>query len=263
MQPTPPPRLYKYQPFSARTLTSLKSRELWFGAPSGLNDPFDCAVPYRLGAVTLDDCERYLAHKPELAEQVRGAVGYLDAAGRPTQALRQAIENGARKAFEEQVSRSASRGVACFSEIADSTLLWSHYGGGHRGICLEFDTSSTWLSKLHPVRYCEDIPEVNAIETLLSSEPDALWVYLTKASCWSYEREWRAIHGKAGTAYCYGIGALMGVYLGAALSASERDLVAHVLHGTPVTLYDVSRSSSSFSLETRVVEYTPYRHDAV
>ena len=146
MRPTPPPRLYKYQPFSARTLTSLKSRELWFGAPSGLNDPFDCAVPYRLGAVTLDDCERYLAHKPELAEQVRGAVGYLDAAGRPTQALRQAIENGARKAFEEQVSRSASRGVACFSEIADSTLLWSHYGGGHRGICLEFDTSS------HPFR---------------------------------------------------------------------------------------------------------------
>ena len=263
MRPTPPPRLYKYQPLSARTLTSLKSRELWFGAPSGLNDPYDCAVPYRLGTVTLDDCERYLEHKPTLAEQARRSDGYLDDTGRPTEALRQAVENGARKAFEEQVRRTSSRGVACFSENAVSTLLWSHYGGGHRGICLEFDTSSPWLSKLHPVRYCDDIPEVNAISMLLDSDPDTLWVYLTKASCWSYEREWRAIYGKAGTAYCYGIEALTGVYLGAALSATERDLVAHLLHGTPVTLYDVSRSSSSFALETRVVEYSPYRHNTV
>ena len=30
--------------------------------------------------------------------------------------------------------------VACFSESNSNFLMWSHYAGGHKGVCLEFDT---------------------------------------------------------------------------------------------------------------------------
>lgn len=38
-----PPRLYKYESFSTRSLENLKAQSLYFGPPSGFNDPYDCS----------------------------------------------------------------------------------------------------------------------------------------------------------------------------------------------------------------------------
>lgn len=258
-----PPRLYKYQPFSSRTLTALKARTVWFGHASQLNDPFDCAVPIRFAPVSIADCARLLAARTEGPwAGLRSDPSYVNAHGEPTELFREAVERSGQKAVRESIEGDqAELGVTCFSETPDSTLLWSHYGGGHRGICLEFDTASPLLGKIHPIRYVDDIPSINPVELLLGEPTETLWGLLTKAACWSYEREWRAIHKKAGTEYCYGIDALTGVYLGAALSTTELDLVAHILHGTPTKLYQVGRSKDSFRLEIRSVSYEPLRYD--
>lgn len=262
-RPSPPPRLYKYQALSGQTLTTLKARTLWFGRPSRLNDPFDCSVPYRLAPVTIQDCETLLATDRYLAKRLNHSHSVLDAARKPTEAFRHAVEKSGLNAFRQHAEESYSRrGVTCFSETPNDTLLWSHYGGGHSGICLEFDTSSPWLGRLHKVRYTDDIPVLNIVEVLTNEDADVLWALLTKASCWSYEKEWRAIHAEADIEYCYGIEALTGLYLGAALTAVEKDLVCHIVSGTPVQLYEMTRAESSFRLEARPVGYTPYRHPA-
>jgi hypothetical protein len=261
VRPTPA-RLYKYQSLSARSLTALKTRTLWFGRPSRLNDPFDCSVPLRFAPVTLADCERLLASKVDGGwARLHEDTTLVDSAGRPTEALRRMVEETGQKAIRELTETNYfQRGVTCFSEAPDSTLLWSHYAEGHHGICLEFDTASPLLNPIYPIRYTDAIPEMNIVEQLLGGTEQVLSGLLTKAACWAYEREWRAIHKTADTEYCYGIEALTGVYLGAALSEAELDLIAHVLHGTPVRLYRLTRSESSFALEIHPVTYTPYRY---
>ena len=39
-----PPKLYKYEAFSAQSLLNLKSQVLYFGPPLNFNDPYDCAL---------------------------------------------------------------------------------------------------------------------------------------------------------------------------------------------------------------------------
>jgi hypothetical protein len=262
MDRKPPARLYKYQPFSARTLTALKTRTVWFGRPSGLNDPFDCDVPTRFSEISVDDCARLLKSK-EGAHwgPIHTDPRCIDSSGSPTEFLRSSLQRSGENTLRDHARESySSRGVTCFSETPDSTLLWSHYGGAHRGICLEFDTSSPWLDKLHKVRYTDEIPEINIVDVLTGDTSRVLWTLLTKASCWQYESEWRAIHKEADTLYCYGIEALTGVYLGAKLSDSEKDLVAHVVHGSNTQLHAMTRSPTSFRLEAGPVQYTPFRY---
>lgn len=237
---------------------------MWFGSPSTLNDPYDCLVPLRFAEVSLADCARLLRAKTdERWSRVAADRRYVDSAGNPTERLRLEVATTGENATKSFARESyASRGVACFSEVPDSTLLWSHYGGGHRGICLEFDTTSPWLSKLHRVRYTDEIPEINLVDELIGENSKVLDTLLTKASCWSYELEWRAIHQKANTVYCYGVDALTGVYLGAGLSEQELDLIAHILHGSPCQLHRVTRGEASFRLQSKPVTYTPFRYEA-
>ena len=236
---------------------------MWFGKPEGLNDPFDCLVPLRFSAVTLDECNRLLRSKEGTAwASVVANIRLVDKNGNPTEALRSAIEKAGRDSMQQSTRENySSRGVSCFSEHPDDTLLWSHYGGGHRGICLEFDTSSPLLTgKLHKVSYCDDIPEINIVDELIGERSRILDTLLTKASCWSYEREWRAIHQKANTVYGYGVEALTGVYLGARLTDEERDVIGHLLHGSPSQLYRVDREEESFRLKVTPVTYVPFRY---
>jgi hypothetical protein len=263
MAENPPPRLYKYQPFSTQALLALKSRTIWFGRPFALNDPYDCAVPYRLADVTLEECKRLLrtrTHGPWA--QLRRDQRYVDAMGTPTEELRRSVEQAGVEALSRFADESYSqRGISCFSESPTETLLWSHYGGGHRGFCLEFDTGCQWLAPLHRVRYATDLPVLNVVDILCGDRSNVLWTLLTKAECWSYEREWRAIHSQCDTSYGYGVDALTGVYLGAALGAHERDLIGHILYGSPTKLHEVSRSRTSFRLEAREVQYAPHVRD--
>lgn len=37
---SPPARLYKFEPFTARSLQNLKSQAMYFGSPRNFNDPY-------------------------------------------------------------------------------------------------------------------------------------------------------------------------------------------------------------------------------
>lgn len=83
--------------------------------------------------------------------------------------------------------------ILCFSlsERYDLPTMWAHYGGGHTGVVLSFDTAHRWFkqdkqpekSRLQKVTYFDDQLE-EPFENV-----DA--AFMSKTTDWAYEREWR------------------------------------------------------------------------
>ncbi|MGA7949410.1 MAG: DUF2971 domain-containing protein [Thiobacillaceae bacterium] len=82
-------------------------------------------------------------------------------------------------------------GLLCLSATAASTLLWSHYADGHRGVCIQFDAEIGLFQAAQQVRYTDRVPVINRLvdtndEMLMKS-------VFTKGEDWSYEEEWRVM----------------------------------------------------------------------
>lgn len=83
--------------------------------------------------------------------------------------------------------------LLCFSlsERFDLPAMWAHYGGGHTGIAVVFDTGNEWFtreakpaeSRLQKVVYKDEQLE-EPFENLQAA-------FSSKTTDWAYEREWR------------------------------------------------------------------------
>ena len=87
--------------------------------------------------------------------------------------------------------------VACFSEINDSILMWSHYAQNHKGFCIEYDLSD-WDCKDHlkPVQYVDERHYIrsNFADNLPpNAGREIMDAALFKSAEWSYEKEWRLV----------------------------------------------------------------------
>jgi len=101
-----------------------------------------------------------------------------------------------RDGFQKGADNITKRvGVCCFSAREDLLLMWSHYGSGHRGVCLKFDISGEQKTFLVPVEmeYQEQYPIFDYLH--LSNTDYGLLQFLvgTKSKDWEYEREVRIV----------------------------------------------------------------------
>jgi hypothetical protein len=200
MKSSVPTRLYKYQVFGPRALENLKSRQIWFCAPARFNDPFDCA----LSVIPDDLSDADLVRAYEYIKMRMGNDPAFDLTfatdGKPNDRFRSDVLNGVKSAFADLTRKNLEEhGVACFSEIHDSLLMWAHYADGHRGFCLEFDATMEPFSKARRVIYQDTLPSLNPVDVLEDvKQADPFEpMLLTKSACWSYEREWRLVHMQA------------------------------------------------------------------
>ena len=257
---TPPRFLYKYESFSAQSLLNLKKQIIYFGSPLGFNDPYDCAItPHII--------------EPADSELVEVRDAYLKQHDLPPRArrefeqfsmieLRGALTRAARAAFQQIVGEFLSkRGLACFSELNDDLLMWSHYGGKYKGFCLEFDTSFEPLLKVNSVRYLPALPQLSLAAILLDRDfHPVLELFCTKSEAWRYEHEWRAMHHVAGTEFCYPAAALTGIYFGPDIEQQSLEVVCLVLAGQneAVKLWKGARSTSEFKVVFESFTYTSH-----
>jgi len=255
-----PPRLYKYQPFSAPTLSNLAERKLWFSSPADFNDPLDCGLYLIDGEIRPADARRafeyYRGHVPDPAAfQARYAPN-----GQLTSEFLAELARGAQSGLNDIIRDQ--RGVACFATTPSSLLLWAHYADGHRGFCLEFDTSADFFGKAHPVSYAANVPVLNAVDFLTDRPAEDLFeaIFLTKSKHWSYEEEWRLVHKEPRTAYTYHWKVLTGVYLGTAMPAVHKEIIALVLRDSPTLLYDMKLDRGSFALRPVAVTHQPLEY---
>jgi hypothetical protein len=72
--------------------------------------------------------------------------------------------------------------VCSFSEDPSSILMWSYYGAGHSGMCLELDMTE-YNDNIHKVSYVHKIEVHNA--------PSPIHLLTHKLGAWSHEKEYR------------------------------------------------------------------------
>lgn len=259
-----PGKLYKYERIDAQTLRNLKAQSIYFGSPQGFNDPYDCAITPNIRQLTTEEVEEvraYYLKDRELTDQQRAELKNLSAAK-----LSELMHRRAVSAFHEQIEKFlATRGVACFAESPDNLLMWAHYGGKYKGMCLEFDTSFEPLTKARRVVYSKAMPEISPMALLGAvlgkNTTDLIMApFCTKSDSWSYEREWRALHNQVGTLYGYVAEALTGVYFGPDIEPEMREIVCLILRGQndKVAFYEGQRSTTEFKVGFRKFTYTDY-----
>lgn len=258
-----PIRIYKYQPYNIHSLANLKSRQIWFSKVASFNDPFERAYVIDQEIADDDWVSLYARLRDsEFRDQVPLTNDELDRRymtdGMINERFKQEVKEGALGPMAKQ--GFALGGVCSLTEKNDDILMWAHYADGHRGFCLEFDTSFVPFNELYQVKYQDQIPTFNPIRLFRDVE-EAMQIFTTKFTAWSYEKEWRLFHSQGDKAYRYGVKALARIYFGAEMEPTNKDIIAQLLHGSPTKLYQVTRSHKKFMVNFEAKEYTPYDYE--
>jgi len=212
--------LYKYWRVSERSLKALSERMLYAQHFTRFNDPFECGAHFLAGQIDREA-------EPERFAALIRAWGFDDPADAPLEDTEEYFEQ-----FETHDLEMALPGVriCCFASEIDNLLMWSHYGDGLRGFCLEFDEAiiSKTISDIAgfpfitDVTYSDVAPSVDGMVLgvlddqidyaymCFHEERDDFWLeeakrlegqiqdlyrhgFATKPIAWSYEQERRLI----------------------------------------------------------------------
>jgi hypothetical protein len=255
-----PSKLYKYQPLTPNsyTLRNLTAREIWFSKPGKLNDPFDCAIPFRLVSASPEEWRKGYEKFHMGVQNDEGATRAILADrkyltnGKPNQAFRDDIIKTNIKNVVSRVDNYRNEGIACFSATLNNILMWSHYADGHKGICLEFDTKYPPFNDVHKVLrviYQTIYPALNPVQFLILGRVPATPL-ITKSTHWKYEKEWRLLKAVGDTAVQYDPRALTAIYFGCLMPDDQKDQIAAMPATSAPRLFSMKRSEKEFKLET-------------
>ena len=224
---TIPRHLYKYRSLSTKkdkedqkTIREYTSRilthnEIYFAKPSEFNDPFDCGFHI--------SCEGdFQIHKSKLWK-----LNLALSEEEINKLTRKELEPDFIIKREQELNdtirlETERRGVFSMSAKRDDLLMWSHYADCHRGICLEFETTSGKLfgCDLLEVHYQKPFPNISVYDNI-----DLEWMRKytsTKWEDWHYEKEWRILYRETGI-QPYPPEELSGVILGARISEKNEE----------------------------------------
>lgn len=231
----------KFRKIDKYLLKSLVNGEIYFSRPDRLNDPFDCRVNIR--------------------KSLENAIS------RGEFPIRKKLENlrGLDDFFVDVERRISTLGICAFSRNPTQTLMWSHYGDEHKGVCLtySFPKSYFYENKDHILGVSEMDYGVTPLSDWLLAEGyrvdsfekfrDELLIKMltVKADPWRYEEEVRIIRNSEGVE-ALGKQYLKRVCFGLHTSESDMALIRKIMeqYDYEISLCKMKRSfASDFGIE--------------
>lgn len=228
-----PKRLYRYREFDNFCENNVAKGEVHFSYPEQYNDPFDCAISF--------DYKRIIGTLiGNWAEEI-----YQESQDAQNMFLQH--QHGVFDGFRKHVK------VACFSEVNDSMLMWSHYAYHHKGYCIEYDTvkSDCFKHLILPVIYKNE--RYDASKCMLTQNKNiACNPVLYKSKDWEYEHEWRMY----GTVEYFNDkpdnlvlkDAISGIYIGARAEEKNEEMIRKMLRKTNVPVYKMKLDDRTYKL---------------
>lgn len=221
-----PQKLYRYRPITDESLKyrfgEIVRGELFLSHPKDLNDPFEACSHLRASepAIYFNNKELFeemLKEKidPKDYNKIFGSENWYDAlmiyaAEKSTTAerakeLEDVLKNAIMSELEEvnHHFNTLCRNIVRFASFTTNPLnlpMWNHYTNGHKGICLEYNTSDIQniyqKNMLFPVFYVQKLPDLtcNLMNSGKPLFPIFEYIAMHKLKDWAYEEEWRLIH---------------------------------------------------------------------
>ncbi|MBJ6724944.1 DUF2971 domain-containing protein [Geomesophilobacter sediminis] len=257
-----PQYLYRYRPFNQNALLELIHGELYFSSPASFNDPFDGNNMFSFDGATDDHWRTFLEKfsirsYPDLSPEDR------------KERIDTIIRSGAHreKEFHALQQESWGRiltklnegyGVACLSSNPDDILMWSHYGGCHKGFCLIFDRAP-----LQQVFLCQEVTysvTYPVFGEFVGQDFNGIAksFLFTKSDHWAYESEYRLLVDPRTRAdkpgdrlYPIPEGALLGVIFGCRMPQKDRLTIREVVSRKwpKILIFEAKKSLNSYSVE--------------
>ena len=193
---------------------------LFLSSPRSFNDPFDMTARVIVEATAEQKRNRFEqlpedAH-PDFRESYIELLMEED---------HETLLPKAQSAFDLMINEF---GVCCFvASKPDNILMWSHYGGQHSGVCLQFECARdpNVFGRLLPVMYRDTYPAVNWI----TNDGGGISL-LAKYRAWAYENEQRLILGRAAGSFVpYNPEALTRVIVGCRADEQTRTALSELL----------------------------------
>jgi hypothetical protein len=265
--------LYKFKSLAGDSREHVKdiiqNSRLYFSTQAQFNDPLDCAPIFKLAGDPNDpafmaelrkdeeDMIREEGLTPERVAELRATEGTAPAE------LAAAITRNVR----ENMRRTLH--VYCFSATREPTLLWSHYAGGHAGVCLHFKAVHGELTGLaRGIDYVADRPPIMVpLRYNLSEQEVSRRMGLTKAESWRYESEYRILANSDvdwgypfdGRHVSFPRQLLTGVTVGVRISPADREAVLQWTRdrNPPLTVWEAYEDPHHFTLQYRQLAAMP------
>jgi len=262
-----PPVLYRYRAPNdieckeggppSRFEQFLSTDKVWASNPTQFNDPYDCRQTYDLAAPAeawKKRNEGIVGRFTELFQK----EGTLEQHEEKLKSFQMDLNKGnySDPAFQADMGRLIQESldksrVLCLCETQTNPRLWAHYSDGHRGFCLELDSTQEPFSHALRVRYTKDYPKLDINAT---SDQIFRTFLLTKSELWKDEQEWRCVDFKGGSAqWPIPEKALKAVTFGTRASAKLRATISRLIakHKPWVELREVVEVPFSYDLQVR------------
>lgn len=201
-------RLYKYRAIESEGQLSrveeiLRTGEFWFASALEVNDPFEFRTNVNFAWDLAATAEAFAL----VEMHVNPGTNYADALTK-SRAVLNGISSTRLRQRQWELSEKLWRAwsqmttMCCLAGTPRSLLMWSHYGGSHKGVAIEIDIPDRWLSDpiggtVHRVEYSDDLPQINPLSLvdvrIGMKERLFQTLFLRKSKCWEYEEEYRVM----------------------------------------------------------------------
>ena len=163
--------------------------------------------------------------------------------------------------------------IKCFTETYQNNLMWAHYADSHKGVCIEYDIKrideESIIDNFFPVVYSKKRDVFVSEELLidyfngekeLDATRDAKGIFLKKADCWKYEKEWRAcimnVDNESASHIEISFPYVSAIYIGARTSQEDIERIKSKVaeftdkYKCPIELYKMKLNETTYDLET-------------
>jgi len=222
-----------------RDFDFIESSKFWSSRIEDLNDPSEAFIDLKeLGQVSnlyLRFFKPFRKNKKELVQDLVDAI-------------------------QNAINIKKEGGVYCLSKTVSNELMWAHYASGHKGYCLEYDSSNLRVinpndigfslhSKLIDIKYSDKIQSLK-IDSARDANSIAETIFSNKSNSWKYEQESRIITQMAGE-HNYNKESLKAIHFG--LRVDEK-IVLKMTNNLDLDFYRIERLENSYTLESKKIE---------
>ncbi|MEG0109172.1 MAG: DUF2971 domain-containing protein, partial [Lachnospiraceae bacterium] len=200
-----------------RDLLTLVNNQIYAPSVEDLNDPCECM---------LDTADRF-AHLEGNAEPLCNEY-YMGL---------EELEIASNKVVKEIKSKY---GVISFCSTFENELMWSYYGNGHKGFCIEYDGDVIKESQSRGcfflnVEYCPQLPRYS-FRTCTFNQYNTIKLTLgVKTVSWAHEKEKRLVIEEKGLKDIPE-SSVVGIYFGLRMSESNKELIKNSLTGRHINI---------------------------